>query len=272
MKKICNIIFLLSFIVISQNIFAQDFEVSPVDLNFNTLPNNIQNKKITITNHSNESAIFKISTQDYTFNELGEKELKARDSHDFSCSLWMAISPNVIEIEPNSQGEITVSMNVPEDGWQTRWCDIIISQTQEQTSFIVDNTKQAGINLLSQIMVYVTQKPENFYDNKAEIVSFVDSGLDENNNKTLTAIVENKGKDIINGKIYLALANIDDLSEQDILPQQVKIYPQCSRKFKFTLNQGILPNGTYDVSTILDLGKRAPLIGARLKDLILIAE
>lgn len=269
MKKIKLILSAAILSCICTITHGQDFEVSPVILNFNALPGNMQQNKITITNHAASRALFKITVEDYSIDENGVQKSEPKNSTNYSCAGWLSVSPSGLEIDPNSQGVINVAMSVPENTRQSRWCRIIISQTGEQTSFSADlnGSKHAGVNIFPQIAVDVFQTPKDFRDNNVKLMNL--SELEsENCVRKFVVTAENNGDAIVNGKIYILAANIDNLLEYEIGKHNCTIFSGCTRVFKFDIKPDTLPVGIYDISAILDMGPDSPLAGSRLKSTV----
>jgi len=266
-----KLLFTMLIICLVMSIKAQDFEVSPVDLRFTCLPENMQTRQITITNHSNKRTIYKISLEDYVINEDGNKIKVSKQANKNSCSGWLSISPNTMEIDPNSQAIVNVSINVPANRRESRWCRLIIQESKEQTSFAVDGqSRQAGLNVVASIVVDVIQTPQDFQDYNVYLTNFVETESEKGNVRNLTATLENHGNAIVKGKLYVLASNMDTMKEYELFKQDITIFSQSNRVAKFELKEGMLESGTYDFSVILDMGLKAPLAGARMKERIII--
>ncbi|MBR4266759.1 MAG: hypothetical protein IKQ46_11960 [Bacteroidales bacterium] len=272
MNKFLSNILLVGFSSLTINTLAQDFEVSPVGFDFNTMPGGIQTKKIWITNHSNSRSVFQIKIQDVIYDEEGCERIRPRGTTEHSAAKWLSVEPYTVEVDPNSQGVATLSMSVPSDGYDTRWCQIIVSEFHERSAFEADNNMGAGVNVTPEIVAWVTQTPKGFKENKVSITNFTEiEESEDQENRTFVVTIENLGKSIISGQLYIQAANMSSsLEEYKILAQNAKIYTGSIRKFKFKLNPGTLPSGEYDFSCILDMGRDTPLRGAHLKSTVTI--
>ncbi len=253
---------------------AQDFEVSPVGLMFNASPGTMQSREVVITNHSNNSAYFRLRVEDYDIDEEGSRHTRPRGTVRYSCSNWISVSPSTISVDPNSQGTAKVTMSVPADGLESRWAQIVVSEAHERTSFGADNGTSAGVVLSAEIVINVEQTPRDFADAKAQLSSFMEVEPDdaEPDTRLFSVIVENKGKTILNGMLYVVSANMDDLREFDVMKRQVRILSGATQKFRLQLKPGTLPAGTYDFTCLLDMGPSLPLKGIRLKNPVTITE
>lgn len=275
MAKLCKNIIMGAFAALmSATAMAQDFEVSPVTLMFNAAPGTMQTRDVVITNHSNNSATFRLRVEDYDINEEGVRRKRPRGTVRYSCSNWISVSPNTMGIDPNSQGVARVTMSVPADGLEGRWAQIVVSEQHERTSFGADNATSAGVVLSPEIVIDVEQSPKDFAEAKAVLSSFVEVLPEdgEKGRRYFSVIVENQGRTIVNGLLYIVAANMDNLDEYDIMKRNVRVMSGSTQKFRMELPAGTIPAGTYDFSCLLDMGPAFPLRGIRLKDQIIISE
>ncbi len=247
---------------------AQDFEVSPVNFLFNAAPGTMQTREITITNHSNSASVFRLRVEDYDIDEEGYLHTRARGMVRYSCTNWVSISPSTLNIDPNSQGVARITMSVPADGAESRWCQIVVSEAHERTSLGADNSNGAGVILSPEIVVNVEQTPKDFRDARAFMSSFVEAAVegDTSGSRFFAVTVENQGKTILNGTLYVVAANMETLQEFDILKRGVSIMTGATMKYRLELKPGTLPDGIYDVTCLLDMGPSLPLKGGRLKE------
>ena len=253
---------------------SQDFEVSPVNFLFNASPGNMQSRTVVITNHSNNASNFNLRVEDYDINEEGQRRTCPRGTVRYSCSNWISVSPSLITIDPNSQGMVKITMSVPADGLESRWAQIVVSEAHERTSMGADNGTSAGVVLSAEIVIDVEQTPKDYVDANAVLSSFVEleSNPDDPDSRSFSVVVDNKGKTIMNGMLYVIAANMDNLSEFDIMKRNVRIMSGSTRKFRLDLGPGTLPPGTYDFTCLFDMGPSFPLKGIRLKNPVTVTE
>lgn len=252
---------------------AQDFEISPALFDFNALPGTVQTRQLVITNHSNTASDFWIKMQDVEYDEEGREIVRPRGAIRNSASEWLTVAPSPIRVEPNSQGVVTVSISVPNGNTETRWCQLSVSEYRERNAFGADANMGAGVVMTPEIIVRVTQAPKDYKDYQAKLSGFqeVDIDVEEDSKKyskgdrVFSMMVENVGKSIINGQLYIMASNMDNLEEHVILKQPCIVYTRGARKFYFVLKPGTLPKGVYDFVCILDLGPKSSLLGTRLK-------
>ncbi len=268
--------FAAAAVVLSANAvaMAQDFEVSPINLEFNAVPGSMQTREVTVTNHSNIGSVFRLRIEDYDIDEEGARHTRQRGTVMHSCSNWISISPSTLNIDPNSQGVARITMSVPSDGNESRWSQIVVSEVHEPSAFRADNATQAGVVLSPEIVIDVMQTPNGFRDAKAKLSSFeeVASEADSSASRVFSVIVENQGKSVLGGTLYIVAANMQSLQEYDIIKRPVSIFPGASRKYRLVLEPGMLPGGEYDFSCLLDMGPSLPIKGIRLNKQVIIGQ
>lgn len=253
---------------------AQDFEVSPVTLEFNAAPGAMQTREVVITNHSNIGSVFRLRVEDYDIDEEGRRHTRQRGMVMHSCSNWISVSPSTLDINPNSQGVARVTMSVPADGNDSRWAQIVVSEAHERSSFGADNGTQAGVVLSPEIVIDVTQTAQGVREAKAKLSDFEEVvDVDGKSDSRVFAVsVENQGKTFLKGNLYIVAANMSTLQEYDILKRPITIFTGASQKFRLVLEPGMLPAGVYDFTCLLDMGAAFPIKGIRLKESVAIGQ
>jgi len=251
------------FMMITLSVFAQDFEVSPVLMNFNADPGEIQKKQLTIINHSAQPQKYSIKISDYMLDADGNRKVVPLGSSKRSCADWITISPAFIELNPNQTAQLDVMMTVPKNGFTSRWCMMHVEVAKEQTAFEADKTLATGVLLIPRIVVMVKQSPRSNNNYKASI-----SGLKEITKKTdkqqvFEAIVTNTGDNIIDASVFLTLANLQTGKEEKFSATKNTVYPDGSRKITLQMPR-ITTKGKYVLAAILDYGHRQPLGGTQL--------
>src|SRR5665647_1284117 len=137
LSTICSL-FLVSFI------YAQDFEVSPVLMNFTADPGEVQTKQINLINHSSKPQTYTMKISDYELDGEGNKKAIAAGKSKRSCADWLTINPALIELKPNESAKVEAIMTVPKDGFSAKWCMVYVEVTKEQSSFCLLYTSDAA--------------------------------------------------------------------------------------------------------------------------------
>ncbi len=257
-NKTLQILFILLYICLGR-INAQDFEVSPVIVDFKANSGETMQKKVTIRNYAGHKQAFEFKLSDYILNENGKKIRKPSGTTNRSCSEWISINPSFVELNPNEEFEVTVNINVPKDGFSTKWAMIIVQATTEQsTIYSVDKNVATGIKILPRIVILVNQSPKSNTNYKGKLANLVEVTKVGDKNRSYEVEVENIGDKFIKAKVYLALANIETAKEEKYPPVELTVFPDTKRKALLSLPSDF-PKGKFALAAILDYGHRTSL-------------
>ena len=251
------VLFLTSFL------FAQDFEVSPVLMNFTADPGEIQKKEINIINHSGKPQKYSLKLADYVLQKDGTKKAIPLGTSKRSCADWLTLNPSIIELNPNQSAKIEALMAVPKDGFSAKWCLIQVEVAKEQTTFEADKTLAAGVMLVPRIIILVKQSPKSNNNYKATISGLKEVTKPGDKQRSFEVLITNNGDNVIDANVNLALADMQTAKEQKFSPLKVSVYPDASRIVKLQLPE-VLTKGKYALAAILDYGHRQPLGGTQM--------
>lgn len=244
---------------------AQDFEVSPIELNFTAEPGQTQSKAITITNHSNNPGTFNIVLQDFELNQEGKKIfIESGNTSSHSLINWLSISPPLIELNPNETKQLVVSIQAPVGDNSTRWTCIFIRNTLEQTAMRADKSVQAGMNIFGQIAVDAYQSPKSNQNYSMKINSLSEITSPHDSVRRFRALVDNIGNKITSCKVSLLASNVANAEETLLQVINFKSFPDNKRYIYLSFNRNKLPAGQYALAAILDYGTQSNLEGAQI--------
>ncbi|MDD3080264.1 MAG: hypothetical protein PHH37_14350 [Paludibacter sp.] len=256
-----KVFFLLMIFAVT--LTAQDFEVSPVLMSFNANPGEIQKNQINIINHSGKPQKYQMKLSDYTTDKDGRKKSIPLGDNPRSCADWITLNPSLVELNPNQSGTIEVLMTVPKDGFNTRWCMIMAEAVEEQTAFEADKTLASGVHIIPRIVILVKQTPKSNKNFHAGISDLKEVTTAKDKFRKFEMLVTNTGDNIIEGSVYLDLADMSTAAEEKFEPVKVTVYPDASRVVILTVPK-VIPPGKYALAAILDYGHRQPLEGTQL--------
>jgi len=261
LRKISFLLFCLSSYLPA---FSQDFEVAPVDLAFTVDPGGIETKKITVRNHSNKTQTFTLTMNDVKRDSLGNKQKTAIGNNKRSCAQWMNLNPSFFDLRPNEEKDISVVMQVPSDGFSTRWTMIYVQAAQEQNSVShADKTVAAGIIITPRIGVKVTQSPKSNVNYKANIQNLHEITVPTDTLRSFEVKVNNLGDKIIDGYVSLVLSNLETAQERKLPPSRVSLLPDESRILTLKLPKDV-SKAKYALAAILDYGHGTSLEGVQM--------
>ena len=252
-----SVLFLTTFL------FAQDFEVSPVLMNFTADPGEIQKKEINLINHSGKPQKYSLKLADYVLDKDGNKKAIPLGTSKRSCADWLTLNPSIIELNPNQSATIEALMAVPKDGFSAKWCLIQVEVAREQSTFEADKNLAAGVVLIPRIIIIVKQSPRGNNNYIATISGLKEVTKQGDKQRSFEVLITNNGDNVIDANVNLALADIQTAKEQKFNPIKVTVYPDASRTVKLQLPQ-VLAKGKYALAAILDYGHRQPLGGTQM--------
>lgn len=242
---------------------AQDFEVAPVLVSFDANPGEIQTQILTIRNHSNERQKFVLNLNDYIFDENGTKQSVEAGSTSRSLVDWLTINPAFIELNPNEAGEVQLTITVPRSGFNTRWGMIPVEIAREQLPSSVDKQLATGVVLIPRIVVLIKQSPRSNQNYKGSISELAEVTKKDDEFRSFEATLTNEGDKVLDASVFLAIANMQTMEEEQMAPTKVTLYPEQSRKVVLKLNKTLVP-GKYAIAFLMDYGHRSSIQGAQL--------
>jgi len=255
--------FTLLVLLFTSFIYAQDFEVSPVVINFNADPGEIQKRQINLINHSSQPQKYTLKVSDFIVASDGTKKTIPLGTSKRSCADWITINPSFIELNPNQTATLEALLTVPKDGFTAKWCMIHVEVSKEQTAFQADKSLATGVVLVPRIVIMVKQTPRSNSNYKATISNLKEVTKATDKARNFEATVTNVGDNIIDATVTLALANMQTAKEDKFNPVKITVYPDGLRIVKLSLPTK-LEKGKYALAAIMDYGHRQPLEGTQL--------
>jgi hypothetical protein len=264
MRIVFKGLLILLFVNLTAVLFAQDFEVAPVRLDFNAEPGENQTKVINIKNHSNKKASYVVAISDFLPGSDGKRQMMPPATTRRSAANWLNINPSFFELNPGDQIPIQVSMLVPGDEYGAAWCMLYIQPTREQTSWDADKALGAGVMVSGRIGVAVYQSPTSNANHSVKVTSIQEITKEGDANRKFSATLDNLGDKVTKCKVHLIASNIMTAEEKQFPSFEVETYPKMTRNVEVELPAGELPPGQYALAVIVDYGPRFALEGAQL--------
>lgn len=259
-----RIIILILILLSSEPVLkAQDFEVSPVVVQFKTNPGETETRKLTVKNYYAVKQKFTLKAVDYTVDSEGVKHPASYGGTSRSLSELMVLNPSLLELNPGESAEVELVMTVPKADSKTRWGMIQVQVSREKSTSDADKNLATGVIVIPRIVVIVTQSPSsnvNYAANVAEIkeIEPLDSG-----NRTFEVKLQNTGDKIISGQLYLAIADIATATEKKYKSMEVTIYPEASKTAVISIPEQLKP-GKYALAALFDYGHQMPIEGTQI--------
>ncbi len=264
MKSAFSHLLLVIACCFSSNLFAQDFEVAPVRLDFNAEPGENQTKVVNVKNHSNKKASFVISISDFLPGSDGKRQIMPPNTTRRSAANWLNINPSFFELNPGEQIPVQVTMLVPGDEYGAAWSMLYVQPTQEQTSWDADKALSAGVMVSGRIGITVYQSPSSNNNHSIKVTNLAEVTTPEDTLRRFSATLDNLGDKVTTCKVHLIASNINTSEEQQFPSFEVETYPKMTRNVPLELPKGALPAGKYALAVIVDYGPRFALEGAQI--------
>ena len=260
MKRIIFSVFLASIVC---SLFGQDFEVSPVAVNFTAEPGENQVRKINIINHSPRPQKYQFKINDFLLDTDGVVRPMALGINKRSCAEWLTLNPSFIELGPNQSATVDMIITVPKDGFTARWANVGVEPVKEQNAFEADKNLSQGVLIVPRISIQVRQSPRSNRSYRASINNLREITKPTDTNRVFEVMVQNSGDNILSANVHLILANVNSGDEQKFEATNFSIYPDGKRLLKLHVPRNIA-KGKYALAAILDYGHRQPLEGTQL--------
>lgn len=269
MKNIFLIIVAL-FILKSDYLNAQDFEVAPVKMFFTVDPGSKQVKKLIIKNHDSMKQQFVITTEDFIVDKFGMKQTLPKNSTKSSCADWLSFSEVFFDIEPNGIVEVDVTMTPPSGDYSSRWAYAYVQTASERTAYDADKkATRTGVNLSGRIGIQIFRNTKVPMEPKGKISELKEISEQGDNERVFKVQVQNVGPTIFESKVTFIAANLETGEEIEFPSLEIEVYPGSSREIEYILPNTLAP-GEYSLAAILDYGSKTTLEGTRLNKTLII--
>lgn len=243
-------------------LWAQDFEVAPVYVNFQVEPGNSETRKVTIINHGDRAQTFNLTLSDYEIDENGSTKKVKDGQPERSLKEVLTFSPSVLELPPNGKGAVDLILTVPSGDYNTKWGIVSVEATKERVADQVDKSLATGVIISPRIAIFVNQSPRSNNKYSAKILSFTEITEPGDKRRKFSAVVHNTGDKIIKAKTKLLLANIQTGEEKEITDAEETVYPGTKKTIEFSIAPPA--PGKYALAVILDYGHNTNLEGAQI--------
>lgn len=253
-----------AFLLLSYfNVLSQDFEVSPVFIEFQTNPGETETRELTIRNHSAQKQDFVFRFGDFEMDPSGSRKLMEPGQSPHSMHSFITISPSFVTLNPNEERTINVTIRVPSNENSTKWGTIFVEAAKEQTLGDIDKSLATGIKVRPRIVIIVTQSPPGNTNYAGKISNLKDVTKEGDKFKRFEVMITNNGDKIFDAKVYLTFANLSTGAEIKMDTTKSKVFPGQSRKVELIADKP-LPPGKYALAAIMDYSKNTPIEGTQI--------
>lgn len=251
-KKLFSLAVLLLCTNIALKVSAQNLGVYPTALAFSLSKGNSESQVVNITNGSDKKMQFRLYLNDWIRDTVGGHEYYEPNTISRSCSRWVTLNKNFIELEPGKSTQITIKLTIPDSANtdEMKWSMLFVETVEENTAQASKNATAAVQNLL-RIGIHIYQTPPSLTDKQIKAFDLKPMPGQE---KKYQLICQNTGNVMIQCKSYLELASVVDGQKIKLDPIDFPMFPQQKRYVTFELPANI-QKGKYSALAVLDGGE-----------------
>ena len=253
--KIIPISLLILFLCSSlrSTLFAQDFEVAQVVLNYTATTENPQSINLYITNHDETPNTYKLNFSDEYFGQDGERKYIKAGSTVNSCYKWISLDNEEILVGPEQTGTITLTLTPNNPGAnKTKWMTAFVSIKKDNNADLYNsNSTETGIKLIPRIAVKIIQ---NFKEKSNVTFEILDSTIFFNKANNMLSL---KFKNTTEGEVkqfkylYSSYSEVSNKEFQSS-PITTTLYPNQIKTISYNLNN--FGRGAYECLFLIDPG------------------
>jgi P pilus assembly chaperone PapD len=250
-KKLLSLAVLL-LCTIAFKVSAQNLGVYPTALAFSLSKGNSESQVVNITNGSDKKMQFRLYLNDWIRDTLGGHEYYDPNTISRSCSRWVTLNKNFIELEPGKSTQVTIKLTIPDSAIadEMKWSMLFVETVEENTAQASKNATAAVQNLL-RIGIHIYQTPPSLTDKQIKAFDLKPMAGAE---KKYQLLCQNTGNVMIQCKSYLELASVVDGQKIKLEPIDFPMFPQQKRYVTFELPANI-QKGKYSALAVLDGGE-----------------
>lgn len=252
-KKLLSLAIMCICICTATRINAQNLGVYPTALSYSLSKGNSESQVVNITNGSDKKMQFKLYLNDWIRDSIGGHEYYEPNTHPRSCSRWLTLNKNFVELEPGKSAQITIKLTVPDSAGaadEMKWSMLFVETIEENTAQNSKNATAAVQNLL-RIGIHIYQTPPSLTDKQ---IKAFDIKPVAGSDKKYQLLCQNTGNVMLQCKSYLELASMADGQKIKLDPIDFPMFPLQRRYVLFELPANI-QKGKYSALAVLDGGE-----------------
>jgi hypothetical protein len=246
--------FLVSGIVRSN---AQNLGVHPTTLEFKLAGGQTESQAIHLSNSSPKKVQFRLYLNDWLRDSVGGHFYTDPNTLPHSCSRWVTVDKNFVELEPGKSTDVTVRLALPDSATvsdEMKWSMLFIETVEEQKA-VQGKGAQAAVKNLLRIGVHIYQTPPSLVEKSVKVYDL--KPVPKVNN-VFQVSCENTGKVMVDCRSYIELAALSDGKKTKLEPVEFPMFPSQRRYVVFELPKD-LPKGKYSALAVLDAGEDVSL-------------
>lgn len=257
MKKGLNLSLFFIILVVAVlpfSSFAQRLGAYPTTLDFKLANGQSEAQAVNITNGSDKKVQFKLYINDWIRDSSGGHVYYEPNTIERSCSRWVTLSKNFVELDPGQSTQVTVKLALPDSAQsaaEMKWSMLFIETVQEQTAA---NSKaaQATVRNLLRIGVHIYQTPPMLTQKEVKISDLKQAA--DSTPYVYNLICQNTGDIMLECKSYLEITSLTDGKKTKVEALEFPLFPAQRRYVRYDLPK-TLAKGKYSVLGVIDGGE-----------------
>lgn len=244
---------LLLFTINSICCEAQSVGAHPTMVEFALSPGQNESQVINLSNSSDRKVQIKLYLNDWDRDSSGGHIYYEPNTQPRSCSRWITLDRNFVELEAGQSSTVSVKMSLPDSASassEMKWAMLFVETVEEQKN--ADTKKaQAMIRNLLRIGIHIYQTPPNL--TKKEIKAYKLEPVADNP-KQYRLLCKNTGELMLHCKSYLELTYVKDGTKNKLEPIEFPVFPGQKRYVTYELPANLL-KGKYSALAVVDAGE-----------------
>lgn len=257
-RKLVTLIFTTLFIAGTHFSKAQNLGVHPTTLEFKLSGGQTESQAIHLSNSSEKKVQFRLYLNDWLRDTVGGHVYSDPNTLPHSCTRWVTIDKNFVELEPGKSTDVTVKLALPDSAFaasEMRWSMLFIETVEEQKN-LGGKGAQAAVKNLLRIGVHIYQSPPGLTEKSVKVYDLKPVPQAPN---VFQLLCENTGKVMVDCRSYIEMTSLTD-GNQKVKMDAVEfpMFPSQRRYVIFELPKDT-PKGKYSALAVLDAGEDVSL-------------
>jgi len=240
------------------------FVVTPMEFHLNVANNDSTTGSFWIRNRGTETISLKIYVGDFWIDPDGKEAFLDPGKVERSCSKWIELAPEELELKPNESKSVRFNLSVPPEKTGTFWGMIFVEQTNKPTI----KTEQKGrqqFNILSfqRVGVRMYQEVPNSKKGEGKITQVTVERNKKDDSVKVSLKMENNGDVLLRCKGTVEIRNEKGETVDTVIMDEFNCYPKAPR-ITPAFSKAKLKSGQYTALAVIDYGAEYLVAGETL--------
>ena len=230
------------------------FVVSPMEFHLSTANGETTTGSFWVRNRGTETIALKVYTGDFWIEPDGKEAFLEPGKVERSCSKWIEVAPEELELKPNESRSIRFNLTVPPAKTGTFWSMIFIEQTNKPTIKTAQKGQQQ-FNILSfqRVGVRIYQEVPDSKKGEGRITQVNVERGKKDEFLIVSLKVENNGNVLLKCKGSADIKDERGETVESAKLDEFNCYPHAARIVSGAFNTRLKP-GQYTALAVIDYG------------------